>query len=235
MNIPTAYFAGVGTVIVAVAVGLGGGYFAANVANTPAGVSKLERRMSAEPISVAAIPAQPASRVVATSPAATPQQPSPSQPVAEAATPSGATSPSTDHLSAAEKPAGENVVAAVAPPVPAQPAQPAFQPANSTDPKPAEQTGEKATASREVYARARDGDVKRADAEKRRAERRQAWAERRRVQPSREQELEAVAESVREVTEPRRMRVRDESELREMLTEPTTGALPRIGLFGRND
>ncbi len=36
MRISTAYFAGVGTVIVAVAAGLGGGYLAANIANPPA-------------------------------------------------------------------------------------------------------------------------------------------------------------------------------------------------------
>ena len=35
MRISTAYFAGVGTVIVAVAAGLGGGYLAANIANPP--------------------------------------------------------------------------------------------------------------------------------------------------------------------------------------------------------
>ena len=37
MRTSTAYFAGVGTVIVAVAAGLGGGYLAANVANPPSG------------------------------------------------------------------------------------------------------------------------------------------------------------------------------------------------------
>ena len=46
-------------------------------------------------------------------------------------------------------------------------------------------------------------------AEKRRAERRQRWADKRRVQQPREQELEAVEERVREVTEPRRIRIRD--------------------------
>jgi choline dehydrogenase-like flavoprotein len=51
MRISTAYFAGVGTVIVAVGAGLGGGYLAANIATPPTqAVSKLERRMSAEPI-----------------------------------------------------------------------------------------------------------------------------------------------------------------------------------------
>ncbi len=46
MRTSTAYFAGVGTVVVAVAAGLGGGYLAANVANPPTQtISKLERRM----------------------------------------------------------------------------------------------------------------------------------------------------------------------------------------------
>ena len=35
MRTSTAYFAGVGTVVVAVAAGLGGGYLAANIANPP--------------------------------------------------------------------------------------------------------------------------------------------------------------------------------------------------------
>ena len=57
MRISTAYFAGVGTVIVAVSAGLGGGYLAANIAHSPSqAVSKLERRMSAEPISVTTAP-----------------------------------------------------------------------------------------------------------------------------------------------------------------------------------
>ena len=48
MRISTAYFAGIGTVVVAVAAGLGGGYLAANVVSPhEPTVSKLERRMSA--------------------------------------------------------------------------------------------------------------------------------------------------------------------------------------------
>ena len=98
MRISTAYFAGVGTVIVAVAAGLGGGYLAANIANPPPGVSKLERRMSAEPISVAAAPAQPAPR--ATSPTSAPTQERP-QTVATAA-PSDAAIPVPDTVHSAQ-------------------------------------------------------------------------------------------------------------------------------------
>ena len=93
-------------------------------------------------------------------------------------------------------------------------------------------------------ARARDADIKRADAEKRRAERRQQWADKRRLKPPREQELEAVEERVREVTEPRRIRIREEGEPRELLAEPrrrdmfaepARSETPQIRLFDRDE
>ena len=75
MRISTAYFAGVGTVIVAVGAGLGGGYLAANITSPPSqAVSKLERRMSAESINVSTAPAEPVQHVAATKPAAAPAQ-----------------------------------------------------------------------------------------------------------------------------------------------------------------
>ena len=78
MRTSTAYFAGVGTVIFAVAAGLGGGYLAANIAHPPVQtVSKLERRMSAEPIPVSTAPAQPVPYAAA--PAATNSPPAPAQ------------------------------------------------------------------------------------------------------------------------------------------------------------
>ncbi len=225
MRISTAYFAGVGTVIVAVAAGLGGGYFAANMANTPPAVSKLERRMSAEPISVAAAPAQPAPRVVVTSPASAPAQEP--QPLTEAAAPSDNAAPFSHNVRAEEKLA--NTLTA------AQPVQAVPQPAKSIEQKSAEPTAEKAATSRDAFAKAREADVKRADAEKRRADRRQAWAERRRVQQPREQELDAVEERVREVTEPRRIRIRDEAEPRAMFAEPVRTDAPRIRLFDQDN
>ena len=67
MRMSTAYFAGVGTVIVAVGAGLGGGYLAANITSPPTqAVSKLERRMSAEPITVSTAPAERVPHVAAT-------------------------------------------------------------------------------------------------------------------------------------------------------------------------
>jgi hypothetical protein len=216
-------------VIVAVGAGLGGGYLAANISNPPTqAVSKLERRMSAEPITVSAAPAEPVSRVVATNPASAPAQEQPQpQPQTEAAAPPANATPSTHNVRAEEKAATEDKTAPnVAAARPVQPLQPV---------KSAEQTEEKIAAPRDAFARGRDADVKRADAEKRRAERRQRWADKRRVQPPREQELEAVEESVREVTEPRRIRIRQEAEPREMFAEPARNETPRIRLFDQDN
>ena len=230
MRISTAYFAGVGTVVIAVGAGLGGGYLAANIAHPPSQtVSKLERRMSAEPISVSTAPAEPVPRADATNPASAPAQEP--QPQPEAAAPPVNTAP-------AEEKTANNATAnnaAAAQPVPSRP-----QPS-----KPAEQADEKTAAPRDTFARARDADIKRADAEKRRAERRQPWADKRRLKQPREQELEAVEERVREVTEPRRIRIREEGEPRDLFAEPrrrdmfaaepARSEMPRIRLFDQDD
>ncbi len=219
MRTSTAYFAGVGTVIFAVAAGLGGGYLAANLANPPSGVSKLERRMSAEPMSVAAAPAQPVPPPVAST-AAPVQEPQPQTQVAAPA--DNAAASSSNDFRAEDK--STNNIAAV---------QPAPQSAKQIESKSVEQAGDKAGAPREAFAKARDLDIRRAEAEKRRGERRQAWAERRKVQ-SRDQELEAVEERVREVTEPRRIRIREEDEPREMFAEPARVEMRRLRLFDRD-
>ena len=100
MRISTAYFAGVGTVIAAVAAGLGGGYLAANIAHPPTqAVSKLERRMSAEPIHVSTAPAEPVAHVAATNPASAPPGSSRKRShsrTTEAAAPSANAAPSTN-------------------------------------------------------------------------------------------------------------------------------------------
>ena len=224
MRISTAYFAGVGTVIVAVGAGLGGGYLAANVTNPPTqAVAKLERRMSAEPITVATAPAEPVPHVAATNPAAAPvqEQTQPQQQTPQPQQQTEAAAPSANNGRAEEKTANDVAVA--------QPIQPPPQPAKFT-----EQADEKTAAPRDVF-RARVADIKRADAEKRRAERRQRWADKRRFPQPREQELEAVEGSVREVTEPRRIRIREEAEPREMFAVPARGEMPRIRLFDQDD
>ena len=187
----------------AVAAGLGGGYLAANVVNPhEPGVSKLERRMTATPIPATTAPSEPVPRIAGTTAAAQPSTP-PLQPPPQAEP--------------------QQTVAS----------QPHRLPQTSTKPEPqtiasnvaarAEEKAvvEKTAAPQEAFARARDADIKRAAVEKRRAERRQRWEEQRRFRQPREQELEAVEEKVREVTEPRQAfaveRVRTET--------------PRIRLF----
>jgi hypothetical protein len=224
MRISTAYFAGVGTVIMAVGAGLGGGYLAANITHPPThAVSKLERRMSAEPITVSTAPAEPVPHVAGTSASPpTQEQPQP-QPQTDAAAPSVTTAPAEEKTVSNEKKAN-NV--AVAQPVQSPPPPPA---------KSAEQANERTAAPQEAYAKVRDADMKRAAAEQRRAERRQRWTERRVRQP-REQEIEAVEEKVREMTEPRRIRIREEGQPRDMFAaEPARSEMPRIRLFDQDD
>lgn len=247
MRTSTAYFAGIGTVIGAIGLGLGGGYMAANIAHPPVQtVSKLERRMSAEPIQVTTAPAEP----VAAAPAAPSTTPAPAQPQEQAqqaqpqppqAQPQ-AQPPQTQAAAPAANPAPveekNNNVTAV------QPASTPPQPA-----KPAEHADEQTTASRDFYARASDADLKRSAAEKRRAERRQQSADKRRWkrerQPSdQEQELDVVENSVREATEPRRIRIREEVQprgffgepsRRDVFAEPSRSEGPRIRLFDLDD
>jgi len=234
MRTSTAYFAGVGTVFVAVAAGLGGGYLAANVANPPTqAVSKLERRMSAEPIRVSTAPAETVPNVAATTtatnatPAPAQEQPPQQQTQAQPQPQTEAAAPPVNNARVEEKRVNEekraNNVAATQPiPSPPQPA------------RPAEQASERSAAPQEAYAKARDADIKRAAAEQRRAERRQRWADQRRVRQPREQELEAVEARVREETEPRRIRIREEAGTRDLFDEPARTEMPRIRLFDQD-
>jgi hypothetical protein len=191
MRTSTAYFAGVGTVVAAVAAGLGGGYLAANVVSPhEPGVSKLERRMSAAQTAATTAPSEPVARIVATTTAAASPQYEAQQ------TPQASAQPEP-RIAASDVAAPAEEKTASAP----RPAQPA-----ST--KPSDQVSEKEVVTKpaaplDAFARARDIDIKRAAAEKRRAERRARWEEKRRVRQPREQELEAVEQRVREVTEPR--------------------------------
>ena len=231
MRISTAYFAGVGTVIVAVSAGLGGGYLAANIASPPTqAVSKLERRMSAEPITVATAPAEPVPRVAATNPAVragSSRNRSHSRKRRRQRRPPMLLRPPIMSAPKRRPPLKRR------PPIMSRQRSPYSRRCNLS--KSAEQTEEKIAAPRDAFARARDADIKRADAEKRRAERRQRWADKRRFQQPREQELEAVEERVREVTEPRRIRIREEGEPREMFAEPARNETPRIRLFDQDN
>ncbi|MEH2505848.1 chemotaxis protein histidine kinase CheA [Bradyrhizobium sp. AZCC 1578] len=233
MRTSTAFFAGAGTVIVAVAAGVGGGYLAANIVSPPTHViSKLERRMSAEPISVSTEPSEPVPHVAATAAAANsapaqeppqtqPQQTQP-QPPTQPHPQAAAAAPAANNASAEEKTANNAAAAQPAPPPP-KPSKPAEQASEKT-------AAEKAAAPQEAFAKARDADLKRAAAEQRRVERRQRWADKRRFQQPREQDLEAVETQVREATEPRRIIIREEA----FAGEPARIEMPRIRLFDQD-
>ena len=205
MRTSTAYFAGVGTVVIAIAAGLGGGYLAANVISPHeqkfGNETRLERRMASQAVSVTAAPSEPVPHFAAT-PNPTPAQAEPETPAAQAP---AKVEPQTAASNTEDKTASRS---AAAQPVP----------------QPAEQATEKAAAPQEAFAKARDADLRRAAREQRRAERRQRWAEKRRLRQPREQELEAVAQKVREETEPRQV----------FAVEPVKMESPRIRLFDQD-
>lgn len=208
MRTTTAYFAGVGTVAVAIAAGLGGGLLFSNIvaphqpkyATEP---TKLELRMAERSMPVNSPPSEPTRAIALAQPAA-PQPPAPTVAAAQA-------EPQPQKESPAAAPVEQKTATNT----------PAVQPATSV--APAEQTAREPAASpREALAKARDADLKRAATEKRRAERHQQWADKRRVRQPREQDLEAVEQAIRDDTEPRQA----------FASERVRLETPRIRLFG---
>jgi hypothetical protein len=202
MRASMAYFAGAGTIVVAIVAGVGGGLLMADIVSPKSPKQEttlLERRMSHEPIQAAAAPSEPVPYLSAPQPSAS-------------STTVAAAPAQTEAANAASTPARTAEAPAAAPPEASasQPATPVVQ----------QVAHEPTAAPEDVQARARDMDVKRA-AEKRKLERRQQWADRRRHQPRQEQDLQAVDEKVREDTEPRR----------ELAAEPAKIEIPLIRLF----
>lgn len=244
MRSTTAFFAGAGTVVAAIAAGLGGGYlFFSIVSPHPekhgsSEVTRLERRMSSDPIPadnkgspepVPYLDSPQVSAAVAEPPS--PPKPAPEQPQQPAAQPQ----PQQQQQQAAQsqppqpqqtpaKPASTQPAAA--PPAPPPAAQPAAAEQQATREK---------SAADDSYARARDADVKRdaRRAEERRKgerDRRQQWSERRKWrQRDDDRELVEVERRVREDTEPRRFREDDEPQ-QLFASEPTRIESPRFGM-----
>jgi flagellar biosynthesis GTPase FlhF len=180
MRASTAYFAGAGTVIAAIVAGVGGGLVIADIISPKSPkqgteLSRLERRMSPEPIQAASGPSEPVQYL------ATPQLSASVPPVAAAPAQAQAEAVSSESTRAQ---------AAIAPPAVSQAAASAAQSA----------AREQTAVPDDAFARARAAEAKRV-MEKRKAERRQQWAEKRRQRQ--QQELRAVEQNVREDTEPR--------------------------------
>ncbi len=227
MRASTAYFVGAGTIVAAIAIGLGGGIVAGNIMNPIApkrgpDTSKMERR--AEAAAISARTNAPSERVqyLTGSQAFGAIIAAPARARDEA---KSEAKPDTQATQAnAEPPAPQpSLAAAVEPPKPApslpQVAKPAEQQA-STEPS---------SSPDNAYAKARDSDVKRAASERRRMDRRERWAERHRY-AFREQrgmrdrtDWDDVARNVRE-----------DSDARDDASRPH-GGFPQIRLFGSDD
>jgi hypothetical protein len=228
MRASTAYFVGAGTIVAAIAIGLGGGIVAGNIMNpvTPKqgpDTSKLAQRTETPVTATTNAPSErvnylTGSQAFGTLVAAP----------AQAAAKPEAVKPDTQTPQAnAGPPAPQpSQAAAVEPPRPApassppQPAKPAEQVA-STEPSP---------ALNNAYAKARESDVRRAATERRRAERRERWTERRYSSESREPrgmrdrtDWDDVARNIRE-----------DSESRDYAGRPRSG-VPQIRLFGADE
>jgi hypothetical protein len=206
MRASTAYFAGAGTVVVAIVAGVGGGLLIADIIRPKfpkqgTEMTRLERRMSPEPIQAAPGPSEPVQYLAAPQLSALG--------AAVAAAPAQAQTEAGNSQSAGAQPA--ETAAAAQPDAPApQAATPAAQPV----------AHEQAAAPENALAKARDAEMKRA-VEKRKLERRQQWAEKRRQRQ--QQELRAVEERVREETGPTQV----------FAAEPVRIEMPRIRLFGQ--
>jgi hypothetical protein len=227
MRASTAYFAGAGTVVAAIAAGLGGGLLIANIVSPTAPrqaaeTTHLERRMSPAPVQATTAPSEPVPYLAAPQPsapsaavaAAPAQAPAPTEPVKQ-----------TEQVNAAPAtPPAANTNTATAPAAPAaQSAPPSAPPSTSAAQE------QRIGTSEDAFAKAREADVRRdADGkravDKRKFERRQHWADKRRYRQRQDQELQAVEQSVREETEPRRER--------EFGIEPVRIEMPQIRLFG---
>jgi hypothetical protein len=213
MRTSTAFFAGIGTVVVAIGAGLGGGLLLGDIMSPQqpkhqsSEVTRLEQRSSQAPITAMNSAPQPVPYVAPSQVAAVVADPAPQQKQTEAPP---QLQPQQPPQQTAAKPAEEAKPA----PAEAKPAPAVVQPAVAAD-QPARITPE------DSLAKARDADVKRETRraeDRRRAERRQQWTERRRVKPRDDDELRDVEASVRQATE-----------RRGFFGEPRFGS--RIGLF----
>jgi hypothetical protein len=224
MRTSMAYFAGAGTVIAAIGLGLGGGFTIANVMSPHQDKleqTKLEQRMSAKPIPPSAQADQPKTQaantntgtdkpqaeqgkaavpyVAATNAAISANAPaaqSEPQPQTQAAAPAPQSSP---------QPAEARVANEAVKPAEPKTAKPQAAPREQAASSP-EDSNAKAQSPEDANAKARDSDLKRLAAEKRKADRRQQWADRKKAQQQRDAELRDVEASVRRDSDGPRIR-----------------------------
>ncbi|MCK1717239.1 hypothetical protein [Bradyrhizobium sp. 141] len=231
MRASTAYFVGAGTIVAAIAIGLGGGIVAGNIMNPVTSkqgpdTSKMAQR--AESAGAPAATNAPSERVnyLTGSQAFGAIVAAPAQAEAKPEVAKPDTQPTQ---ASAEPPASPPSQAAVV-----EPPKEQSKPTVASSPKaakPAEQqaSADAASSPENAYAKAKDSDVKRATSERRRIERRERWAERRHFYEGREQrgmrdrtDWDDVARNIRE-----------DSDARDYAGRPRGG--PQIRLFGPDD
>jgi len=225
MRASTAYFVGAGTIVAAIAIGLGGGSLAGNIMNPIAPKQGPDASKRADAVATAAAMNAPSERVnyLTGSQAFGAIIAAPAQAEAK---------------SEPAKPDTQTTQATAEPPVPRPSQAAAVEPSKeqskpaSAAPRPAEQQAatEPAASPDNAYAKARDSDVKRAASERRRMERRERWAARRHYYETREMrgprdrtDWDDVARNIRE-----------DSDARDIASRPRSG-FPQIRLFGPDD
>lgn len=237
MRAATAYFVGAGTIVVAIAIGLGGGIVAGNIMNPIAPKYGPDTGKLAQRGETAATAATP---VTMSAPSERVQYLTGSQAFGMMIAPQA-----KDEAKPEAKP-DMQATQAHAEPLAPQPSQAAaVEPRKeqikeqikpeSTSPQPAAKPAEQQASTEpssspdNAYAKARDSDVKRAASERRRMDRRERWAERHRY----------------DFREPRGMRdrtdwddvarnIREDSDARDVASRPR-GGFPQIRLFGPDD
>lgn len=232
MRASTAYFVGAGTIIAAIAVGLGGGIVAGNIMNPVTSKQGPDTSKMAQRAESAGTPAinAPSERVnyLTGSQAfgtmiATPAQAEATKP--EAAKPDA--QPTQARVEPAAPPPSQ--AAAVEPPK-EQSKPPIASSAKAAKPADQQASADAVSSPENAYAKARDSDVKRAASDRRRIERRERWVERRHSYEGREQrgmrdrtDWDDVARNIRE-----------DSDTRDYAGRPR-GGFPQIRLFGPDD
>ena len=241
MRASTAYFVGAGTIIAAIAIGLGGGIVAGNIMNPIApkqgpDTSKMAQR--AESTGAAAATNSPSERVnyITGTQAFGAMIAAPAQ--AEAKSEAGkpeASKSDTQPTQANAAPAAPPPSQAAAVEPPKEQSKEQSKPAVASSPKAAKPVEQQASADPtsspdNAYAKAKDSDVKRAASERRRIERRERWAERRHSYEAREQR------NVRDRTDwdDVARNIREDSDARDYAGR-SRGGFPQIRLFGPDD
>jgi hypothetical protein len=253
MRTSMSFLAGAGTVIVALAAGLGGGLVISNIVSPhQAPLSKVERQATADRQAQPSQPPQPQPSPVASNNAPSSYlaqvQPAANAPVTVTPAPSNAPQPQAEASAPApEKSAANEAAAKPADIKPAEEAKPAdAKPvqvvAPAPQPSPAQQASRDQSVSPDnAYAKARDADLKQLEAKKKaeRADRRQQWATRRAQQ--RDPDMRDVERAVREDSDTREVIVRrenvdrddDDRDDRSDFGRPRPFNFPRM-LFGRD-